>query len=96
MQADLPAIVFGESKAPLPGDLWQFTSRRARAYFARGLLPVVTLHAVGALYHQFITERLATRAHVVRPAPIGLIMDTSGPVLAPLDPLESMSIFRPV
>ena len=54
IQAALPAIVLGGSKAPLPGDFWQFTSRHVHAYFTWALLAAVALHAVGALYHQFV------------------------------------------
>src|SRR5262245_38954422 len=62
IQAGLPAIVLGDSQAPLPGDFWQFTARRAHAYFAWALLALVALHACGALYHELVRgDRLMRR-----------------------------------
>jgi cytochrome b561 len=62
LQADLPAIVFGGSATPLPADFWEFTARRAHAYFAWALIALVALHVCGALYHQFVRkDRLMSR-----------------------------------
>jgi cytochrome b561 len=54
IQADLPAIVFGGSAAPLPDTFAGLAPRAAHGVFARLLLALVALHLAGALYHQLI------------------------------------------
>jgi cytochrome b561 len=60
--AGLPAIVFGGSGAPLPEDFDGYATFQVHSNLALLLLALVTLHAVAALYHQFVRkDRLLSR-----------------------------------
>jgi cytochrome b561 len=52
--ADLPAIVFGGSGAPLPSSFLIYPTRVAHGIIAGALVGVIALHILAALYHQFI------------------------------------------
>ncbi len=55
-QAGLMDIVFGNSNAPLPGNLYVFPSRIWHGYIALSLLVLIGLHLAGAFYHQFLRK----------------------------------------
>jgi len=52
--ADLPAIVFGGSGAPLPQSFTVFPTRVVHGVIAKVFLGLIAVHATAALYHQFI------------------------------------------
>jgi len=52
VQAGLPAIVVGG--APLPDSLADYSARGLHAAIGTVLISLVALHAVAALYHQFV------------------------------------------
>lgn len=54
--ADLPAIVFGGSGAPLPADFEVFPSAELHGAIGALILLLVALHVVAALYHQIIRK----------------------------------------
>ena len=54
--AGLPAIVFGGSGAPLPPTFEIYPSFVAHGYIAAVLAGFIVLHALAALYHQFIKK----------------------------------------
>ena len=54
--ADLPAIVFGGSDAPLPQDFSAFLPRKAHGILARLLALLVLLHITAALWHQYMKK----------------------------------------
>ncbi len=56
VQAGLPDIVFGGSGAPLPDSFAIYTPRVAHGIIAKLLLAIVALHALAALYHQFVRK----------------------------------------
>ncbi len=56
VQAGLPAIVFGNSDAPLPANFWDFPPRAVHAVIGTILISLVALHGVAALYHQFVRK----------------------------------------
>ncbi len=52
--AGLPAIVFGGSGMPLPESFAIFPTRVAHGLIAKALAALIALHALAALYHQFV------------------------------------------
>ena len=52
--ADLPAIVFGGSGAPLPESFMAFPTRVVHGVIAKVFVALIAVHATAALYHQFI------------------------------------------
>jgi len=62
VQAGLPAIVFGGSGTPLPARLADYSARGVHAVIGSILISLVALHAMAALYHQFVRkDRLLAR-----------------------------------
>ena len=60
--ADLPAIVFGGSGAPLPADFDDIVPRAAHGVLAIVLVVLVAGHAAAGLWHQFVRgDRLFAR-----------------------------------
>ncbi len=56
MQAGLPDIVFGGSGAALPETFSIYAPRIAHGIIAKVLFITIILHALAALYHQFIVK----------------------------------------
>lgn len=56
MQAGLPDIVFGGSGAALPETFDIFAPRIAHGIIAKVLFITIILHALAALYHQFVRK----------------------------------------
>ncbi len=56
IQTGLPDIVFNGSGAALPADFHDFTPRLVHGILSKILLIMIVLHAVAALYHQFILK----------------------------------------
>ena len=54
--AGLPAIVFGDSGAPLPPTFKIYPSFVAHGYIAAALACFIVLHLLAALYHQFVMK----------------------------------------
>jgi cytochrome b561 len=54
--ADLPAIVFGGSGAPLPEDFSVFAPRKAHGTLAGLLILLVLLHVAAGLWHQYVRK----------------------------------------
>jgi cytochrome b561 len=62
LQAGLPAIVFGGSDTPLPESFAIYAPRLAHGVISKLLLALATLHALAALYHQFVRrDKLLSR-----------------------------------
>ncbi|WP_291729746.1 cytochrome b/b6 domain-containing protein [Leisingera sp. F5] len=62
ISADLFAIVFSGSGAPLPADFSIYAARQAHAVIATLLLILIGLHIAGWVYHQFyLQDRLISR-----------------------------------
>jgi len=56
IQTGLPDIVFNGSGAALPADFHDYTPRLVHGILSKILLIMIVLHAVAALYHQFILK----------------------------------------
>lgn len=56
VQAGLPAIVFGGSRAALPETFAIYTPRLAHGLIAKLLLALAALHILAALYHHFVLK----------------------------------------
>lgn len=56
VQAGLPAIVFGGSDAPLPADFGKYPPRAVHGVIGTILISLVFLHALAALWHQFVRK----------------------------------------
>jgi len=56
VQAGLPAILFGNSGAPLPASFDEFALRAVHGVIGTILISLVALHGVAALYHQFVRK----------------------------------------
>jgi len=54
--ADLPAVVFGGSSAPLPESFSNLPPRIAHGLLAQALIALVLLHTLGALYHHLFRK----------------------------------------
>ena len=54
--ADLPAIVFGGSGAPLPEDFSAIPPRKAHGALASLLILLVLLHIAAGLWHQYVRK----------------------------------------
>ena len=54
LQAGLPDIVFGGSGAPLPANFAAYAPRAVHGVIGVLLTGLVALHALAALYHQFV------------------------------------------
>lgn len=52
--AGLPAIVFGGSGTPLPQSFTVFPTRVLHGAIAKGLVGLIALHALAALWHHFV------------------------------------------
>lgn len=56
VMADLPAILFGGTGAPLPANFDNLLPRTVHGLIAALLMVLVVLHIAGALYHQLILK----------------------------------------
>lgn len=62
LSADLFAIVFAGSGAPLPADFHAYSMRMIHGLIANLLLTLIALHLAGWAYHQFVLkDRLLSR-----------------------------------
>lgn len=52
--AGLPAIVFEQSGDPLPASFFEFPARAVHGVATKLLLALIVVHALAALYHQFV------------------------------------------
>lgn len=52
--ADLPAIVFGGSSAPLPASFTVFPTRVIHGVIAKIFVALIAVHATAALFHHFV------------------------------------------
>jgi len=52
--ADLPAIVFGGSSAPLPASFTVFQTRVIHGVIAKVFVALIAVHATAALFHHFV------------------------------------------
>jgi cytochrome b561 len=55
IQANLPAAVFVQT-APLPANFDAFVPRVAHGLLSKALMALIALHAIAALYHQFVRK----------------------------------------
>src|SRR5262245_48855204 len=54
--ANLPAIVFGDSSAPLPESFSHLPARIAHGLLAQAIVALVLLHILGTLYHHLFRK----------------------------------------
>ncbi len=55
IQANLPAAVFAQT-APLPPNFDAYAPRLAHGIISKALMALIALHAIAALYHQFVRK----------------------------------------